>query len=72
MNWHNQHVFWYRLHNLEILLFHIKKQVRILPEGFYNIGKEFSYIIKKCLRHFNPLAPIHGGIRGFFLCRFPS
>lgn len=47
MNWHNQHVFWYRLHNLEILLFHIKKQVRILPEGFYNIGKEFSYITKK-------------------------
>ena len=47
MNWHNQHVFWYRLHNLEILLFHIKKQVRILPEGFYNIGKEVSYIRTK-------------------------
>lgn len=28
--------------------------------------------IKKCLRHFNPLAPIHGGIRGFFLLHFPS
>ena len=28
--------------------------------------------LKKCLRHFNPLAPIHGGIRGFFLCRFPA
>lgn len=28
--------------------------------------------VKKCLRHFTPLAPIHGGIRGFFLCRFPS
>jgi DNA repair protein RadC len=28
--------------------------------------------IKKCLRHFSPLAPIHGGIRGFFLWRFPA
>ena len=28
--------------------------------------------IKKCLRHFNPLAPIHGGIRGFFLFCFPA
>ena len=28
--------------------------------------------IKKCLRHFNPLSPIHGGIRGFFLLHFPS
>ena len=27
-------------------------------------------LIKKCLRHFNPLAPIHGGIRGFFLLLF--
>ena len=28
--------------------------------------------IKKCLRHFNPLAPIHGGIRGFFFFCFPA
>ena len=28
--------------------------------------------IKKCLRHFNPPAPIHGGIGGFFLCVFPA
>lgn len=26
--------------------------------------------IKKCLRHFNPLAPIHGGIRGFLFLLF--
>ena len=26
--------------------------------------------IKKCLRHFNPLAPIHGGIRGFLFLSF--
>ena len=31
-----------------------------------------SYKVKKCLRHFNPLAPIHGGIRGFFLFCFPA
>lgn len=28
--------------------------------------------IKKCLRHLNPLAPIHGGIRGSFFYRFPA
>lgn len=28
--------------------------------------------VKKCLRHFNPPAPIHGGIGGFFLCVFPA
>ena len=28
--------------------------------------------IKKCLRHINPPAPIHGGIRGSFLSRFPA
>ena len=37
---------------------------------FSKIG--ISYNVKKCLRHFNPLAPIHGGIRGFFLLHFPS
>ena len=26
--------------------------------------------IKKCLRHFSPLAPIHGGIRGFLFVLF--
>ena len=24
-----------------------------------------SYKVKKCLRHFSPLTPTHGGIRGF-------
>ena len=33
-----------------------------------------SYLrqVKKCLQHFNPLAPIHGGIRGSFFYRFPA
>lgn len=31
-----------------------------------------SYKVKKCLRHLNPLAPIHGGIRGSFFYRFPA
>lgn len=32
----------------------------------------FQDDIKKCLRHLNPLAPIHGGIRGSFFYRFPA
>ena len=40
--------------------------------SFPNLIDDILLTIKKCLRHFNPLAPIHGGIRGSFLCRFPS
>lgn len=29
-------------------------------------------LLKKCLRHLNPLTPIHGGIRGSFFYRFPA
>ena len=35
-------------------------------------GRRILPCIKKCLRHFNPLTPIHGGIRSFFLSCFPS
>ena len=31
-----------------------------------------SYKVKKCLRHLNPLTPIHGGSRGSFFYRFPA
>ena len=37
-----------------------------------DILKETINVLKKCLRHLNPLTPILGGIRGFFLLHFPS
>ena len=39
---------------------------------FFIIVGNRNLCIKKCLRHFNPPAPIHGGIGGFFLCVFPA
>ena len=35
------------------------------PINCFSLGNEISYHIKKCLRHFSPLTPTHGGIRGF-------
>ncbi len=48
-----------------------ERDVKTIGKHINNAFKR-RIILKKCLRHFNPLAPIHGGIRGFFLCRFPA
>ena len=50
-----------------------KRSRKLFKISEVSLGEnEKKSYVKKCLRHINPLTPIHGGIRGFFLYRFPA